>query len=384
MSLIDRHKVDTLKKTLDNELTSSFRQTDARMETESTSRKMGETLAITVIIIVLSFVTFVHLRTQSLELQYPQAYAWWTSDKGYNNLSFPPPQGSSQITVPTAAVSASFPLLAQLDGLTFQSTPISEQQALFLLHMVGVFGLSRKLAGVHFKGSKEQLRYTDLDTFLPTGNGAYTKDSKSKQFFPNWSYIYLNFLAVAKDGQSANPWANTLWRTQTEFQNAPVIRDYYGSPPKRDIIESLYRGGLCEVAMTTMPPGTQARQHIQDLVGTGLVETPIPCSGAQKTNAAFRGASMGVGISSTALPVVHVVAQKAAERYARTMAVAFEPPSVKLLMGISFAIIGGGAAVGAAIKANSLKCGYTLEPAPDSSTTGSPSSSTGSTTSSSK
>lgn len=344
MSLVSSTAAAELKSTIKKERQQVFLDTKQHIQKEHQQRVFGEHIAFFGLLAVILIFVSVHLRVASLESRFASAYKWWTSEFGYLNDQYPLPQGTSNITVPSAAVSASFPLLAQLGGLAFMASPVTEQQALFLLDMVGSFGHSRKLAAVHFNGSESQLRYKDIEFFLPTSNGSWIKEGGSSHFSPNWDYVWVSFQAATKNG-SANPWANTFWRNRTEFTNSPVITDYYSDPPKRGPIEALFRGGLCEVALTAMDDKTTARELITKFVGEEMTEVPLPCTAGQKANSAMQGASLGAGVGS--LP-------------AMSASLLVGGP-VGGMVGIGIAL-GCGALWGAHQAMDKKACGYALAP----------------------
>lgn len=342
MSLVSASSVQKMERTLRDQRAQVLRATEARIKKEYEVRASAEHIGLAFIVAAILISIGIHLRVDTLKYRFQRAYKWWASPTGYNNLKFPPAQGTAKITIPSAAVSAAFPLLARMGGLLFMESPLNEQAALFLLDVVGTFGFSRNLAAVHFNGSMQQLRYSDLDSFLPTGNGAWTKSGKT--YVPNWSYIWISFIAMSADGTSANPWFNTFWTTLTEFKSAPVISDYYADPPKRNFMQSLYRGGLCEVAQTVIDDKTSARELITMMVGERMREVPLPCTHDQKAQAGVQSASTATGLAM--MPAM--MAQAAVPGIGAVAAVAMS--------------LGAGAAWGAHAAATTVSCGYTLAP----------------------
>lgn len=248
----------------------------------------------------------IHHSVLSLDVQFPAAYAWSSSPTGALDSRYPEPQGSTQVSVQVAAITASYPLIAQLGALAFLMPKIKREGALFILQMVGAYGESRNLKGVHLNGSAEQLRYADLQSFLPTGNASVVKGQ------PNWSYIWAAWNARTEDGTSSNPFFNTLWQNITEFQLSPAIQDYYGvdtggsitRPPQRTLIQSLFKGGLAYIASNNFENEVTASQMIKNLMSERYVQEGKPCDALQKTQAAISQGTQWAGYSMIPMGLV--------------------------------------------------------------------------------
>lgn len=282
-----------------------FDASDSKLE--ETLQKKKETRRL-VFVFVIAFVIFsvaVTFKIDSLKTEWTQAYEWWESPLGYNSTSYPNPMGSNNITVQSAAICASYPLLSQAMGLTFQISPISQPQADFLLGMVSQFGISHHLAAVHWNGSQEQLRFKYIETFFPTENGAYLQstDSAGKTTStPNWEFIWWSFAAETSSGKSANPWFGTLWPTVEDFKGSPAVQDYYSTPSNKNAINALYRGGLCEVALSISDSTSTGSSMIQYLMGVKSTRVPGECTQLQKANKAIQNTFMAAGIGSIGIP----------------------------------------------------------------------------------
>jgi len=254
----------------------SVRREDARV-------KGVERAALWFLLGVVTLFISVSTTVSGLGLQFPEAYEWSKSQVDNLDPRFPRPQGATRVTVETAAVNATYPLLGTLGSLAFIMPKMSREGSLFLLQILGGYGKSRNIKGVHLNGSASQLRFDHLDLFLPTGNGSTVKS------VPNWSYIWESWSALTASGDSANPWYNTLWLNEDEFRLSPAIQDYYGvdtggaisRPPQRGLVESLFRGGLAYVAQNNFDDEITADQMVKNLLGRRFVQEGRPCKAVQ-------------------------------------------------------------------------------------------------------
>jgi hypothetical protein len=254
----------------------------------------------------------VSLRVDGLKDQYKNAFRWWDSTNGYRNTKdAPKPDGIfPYVTVMGAAISLNYPLVAWFRALSSEATMVPKAGAEFLLDMASAFGFSRKLIGIHWNGSSEQLRLSDIETFLPTNAAAYTHRRSKKYmsilgtgstFELNWDYIWAAFNSVSKSSSSemgrVNPWAGTLWRTIDEFSNSPVVQEYYTNREGEtaQLLVGLYRGGLTYLAMN-MNETASASDIIYKLLGARTQRASGKCTNRQRTSATIQGGTMGLGM----------------------------------------------------------------------------------------
>lgn len=220
--------------------------------------------------------TWMNAKLGSLRMTYSDAYDWWMVT--YKGVEYAKSTGNYPlVTIPSIATRLEFPSYAWVQQLLMLQESIPRPGAEFVMIMITHF--SQNMRPIHFNGSSNQLRFTELATFLPTDQGA------------DWTYIWSSFNAKNTHGEPVNPWSGVLWSSVRAMGNSPAIRDYYSTTPNRSFIESLYRGGLVEVAMTHGNDNTSGADMVRYLMGTTPDATPLPCSVGQKTNSAIQKGS---------------------------------------------------------------------------------------------
>lgn len=206
---------------------------------------------------------YVYLRIAGLAREYPAAYEWWATSSGA------PAAGTHPlVTVPKAALRVEFPAFYTLQTLAMTAETLPLAGAQFLLAMAGSF--AKYMKPVHWNGSATQLRYADLDAFLPL-------DAKSGGTV-NWTYVWTAFNAKTAGGESVNPWAGVLFASYEAMANSPAFQAYYGSPADRSYVRALYQGGLVEIAVTLGSTATTGDAMAEHLMGFQPGFTKVPCT----------------------------------------------------------------------------------------------------------
>lgn len=268
---------------------------DARRRRETTS-----VLLFVVGMLVLVFAMYWYIR--GLRRRFADAYAWWDSPAGYLSERTQRPDGNLPgITVSSAAVSFTNPILAGVQGLLWQSTPVRRQAGLFLLEMAAAFGKDRNLTGIHWNGSEEQLRYADLHLFLPTGPAAVAYEGGTARI--NWAYVVeaFNATSTTDEGRLINPWAGTLWADETgrRLMGSPAIVGYLQHDPQMTrLVKLLYRGGLCAVAHEFFDENTYASDVVYFLVGEKDpdAQKKRSCTVSDRVSDAVQGGATALGL----------------------------------------------------------------------------------------
>ena len=205
---------------------------------------------------------YVYLKVASLARTYPAAYEWWESSQAQYG-----PASESQhplITVPKMALRVEFPSYYYLQSLGMAAETVSESGAEFLLIMATKF--AKYMRPVHWNGTAEELRYTDLELFLPIDKG---KD---------WGYIWSSWDAKNAAGEYVNPWAGVLFTSYEAMANSPAFEAYYANPPDRRYVQALFRGGLAEIAITLGSTDTTGPKMAQHLMGLQSGSYKVPCN----------------------------------------------------------------------------------------------------------
>jgi hypothetical protein len=227
------------------------------------------------VVFSVALAAYVHAKVAALAMMYPKAYAWWES--GYANSAEQAEGSRPLITVPSMALRIQFPAFYWVKTLAMRDESVPIAGAEFLLLMASHY--SRYLRAVHWDGSAAQLRFADLEVFLPTDQGQ------------NWVFIWSAWNAKNAKGEYVNPWAGVLWASADAMQQSPAIRKYYANPPDRSMIRALFQGGLVEVAVLESTAAKSGIEMVHTLMGESPQATAVPCSGIQRANAAMTSAS---------------------------------------------------------------------------------------------
>ena len=204
---------------------------------------------------------YVYLKLTRLSSIYAAAYAWW----GQAKESGEPGRGAHiLITVPNMALRVEFPAYYWLQNMRMAVPSISLAGAEFLLIVATHF--STGLRPAHWNGSAEQLRFKDIDLFLPLQKGA------------DWDYIWTAWSATNAAGERVNPWAGVLYASRSALANSPAMKAYYANPPDRGFVEALFRGGLAEIAVNYATDKTNGEEMVRHLIGYDTKARVLPCA----------------------------------------------------------------------------------------------------------
>tara|TARA_B100000683_G_scaffold276811_1_gene332240 strand:+ start:2853 stop:3893 length:1041 start_codon:yes stop_codon:yes gene_type:complete len=237
----------------------------------------------------------ISLSVSNLRRKFPIAYEWWNSDKGYmNTMDYPVPRGKyPAISIPSCALSATYPPVATFSALTFKHTKIPRNGAIFLLNIITGWGFSNRLSGLHWNGSADQLNLRSINYFLPTSPAALESDGTV-----NWSFVWVSWNAVSASdpGLSANPWS-TLWKSADDFTASPVIQAYYKRDPKAiSFMRSLFDNGLCGIVMEWMNAYDDNTDLVFYVFGKKMPTPPSTCNTADIIANGAQYGTMGAGM----------------------------------------------------------------------------------------
>ena len=222
---------------------------------------------------VVALGAYVYLKIGSLGRSYPVAYEWWESSQALYAKSATT-GADALVTVPSVALRLEFPSYYYLQTLLMTERTIPLAGAQFLMVMATHF--SKELRPIHWDGSAEQLRFADIDAFLPPD--ASVGGGKSGI---NWRYVWTKWTATNEAKQPVNPWVSALFSSPQAMADSPAFQAYYGShgsPPDRGLVRALFRGGLVEVAVQYGNVHTTGDKMAQRLMGVQSGATKIPCA----------------------------------------------------------------------------------------------------------
>lgn len=227
---------------------------------------------------VVALGAYVYLKIASLRRAYPLAYAWWETSQALYAKSAAT-GADVLVTVPSVALRLEFPSYYHLQTLLMAERTLPLAGAQFLMVMATHY--SKQLRPIHWNGSAEQLRFADIDAFLPP-------DAAGKSGI-DWRYVWIQWTATNAAKQPVNPWVSALFASPQAMADSPAFQAYYGShgaPPDRGMVRALFRGGLVEVAVQYGNVHTTGDEMAQKLMGVQAGATKVPC--ASKLDAAVQ------------------------------------------------------------------------------------------------
>lgn len=269
-------------------------------------RVKGRRTALIVFVAAVALIVFaINMSMRNLQGQWPKAFAWWQSDKGFrNNFVFPSPLGLyDSVTIPSVAVSAAYHPLSNLFALSFQHATMTRGGALFLLQMIEVYGEWCDFVGIHWSGSSKQLNYKYMNEFLPL-NAAATVDTSGEL---QWGYLWAAWNAFSQDDPSlpANAFSMTFWKKVGDFQASPLVQNYFkGDDDARRFFDALFNGGLVNVAINYFSPDTNPFEVMQQIFGKTMKVADRKCTTSDRVNS---GVSFGSAMAGAGLMVAPLV-----------------------------------------------------------------------------
>lgn len=251
----------------------AYKQADAVVDEQQQlilKQRMRESSGSTTIIVMLVVLASVYtvLKTQNLQIMYPQAYLWWEQTRQFIDAGHMiKPNGTHPlITVPRVALRLNFPAYYSLETFRMVAQSMHRSAAEFLMIMATNF--SETLRPVHWNGSAEQLRANDIEDFLPLEQP------------DNWTYIWTKFNALNAKDEQVNPWGNgVLFQTPEQMMLSPAVRAYYNNDPS--YMKALYEGGLVQLAMTHATASNTGTDLVKFLMGSMPVSGRVECGAGQ-------------------------------------------------------------------------------------------------------
>lgn len=208
------------------------------------------------VIVVSAIVFWVHRHVSAIEALYEPEFAWWRD--GYTKG--PEPHGAAHYSMMCVCLSMEYPTASVvLSGLC---GTLPQTSAMFILIMVQHFGAS--MEGIHYSGSRDQLNGKDFKTFI----SSYAKWTQEDN---HWK-----FLIGSKD----------------EFARSVAIQNARARKGGGSILEALYNGGLCHVAVEFYKPDISAPEMCRMLLDEHIVYTQ-PCGAAKLAKAMQVGGTAG-------------------------------------------------------------------------------------------
>lgn len=237
---------------------------------QDTSAEVTIAINATVLLVVLVS-TFFFSHIYSLRFLNPKVFKWWDE----NFPKGPRPLGTAYFNMWCAAISAEYPAFYK-DVAWVRCPTVPQSSAIFVMLMIQHFG--KHMQGVHYSGNSEQLNHRRFKTYISS--------------WKNWQ-------------RSDNPW-RFLYPTESAWGLAPAV--VKAKTSQGTILEHLYMGGLCDVAISFVSPDVDADDLCVALLTAKLVYWQ-PCGAAKFMKAAQIGGLAGATVASAAQVVrtVHAV-----------------------------------------------------------------------------
>ncbi len=273
------HGLARLRRLQHNETTKVERKTLADIKRREAEHAASWTAFLLGSLLLSLVSAYVAAKRASLRGIYPTAYAWWNDV--YLSSAYERPAGNwPRVTVPSMALRVEFPTNYWVENLLMRADSMPRAGAEFLLIMLTHY--SANMHPIHFNGGAQQLRYTDLQRFLPMDQGR------------DWTYIWTSFNATNASGAHVNPWAGVLFGSVQALAASPAVQAYYSDAPQRKYLDALYHGGLVEVAMSLGTSATSGIDMVHFLIGATPSLTTLPCTTLDRLHHAVQtGATYG-------------------------------------------------------------------------------------------
>lgn len=265
-------------------------------------RKSANDFRFTVIVILLSIVSYFVGNMIITSFKYPNIRNWFNqaSELAEENAKF---RGRGKRTYDVLQITntAHFPAFAQiLNFLTFWKD-LSKDGAQFLIMSIqylnySVKGKEGKLNQLHWNGTKEQTKGDQLwakPGFLCGTEYITNRDEKEREIFTRWY-----------NTRESNVWYDLFPQTQQGLLSIQMFQDLVDDGVCRNnlsftILDSLYDGGLCEVAFTHIE-GRTGYELFTYMFGSSPVQMKPSCA-AQMAEGALNGVA-GLGAVGPSLP----------------------------------------------------------------------------------
>lgn len=200
---------------------------------------------------------WIYAHYQSLKIMYKKEVEWFA--KRYT--LGPRPLGDENVDETCLYVSAEYPGFAQA-FLAQSCRSLPQTSAIFLLTMLQTFG--DKMEGIHYAGSRAQLRGDRFATFIKS--------------YEDWNV-------------PDNPW-RFLFASKTTFGLSVAVQKAQAKPDGATMLKALFNGGLCAVARQFYDPDTDAATMCQELLDEQVVYYQS-CQAARLAAAFQQGSTIG-------------------------------------------------------------------------------------------
>lgn len=219
---------------------------------------------------------WLYLQLRALRTQYTKEYEWWAE----RYTRGPRPAGQYHYRLTCVCLAAEYPPFAAL-----ACGALPQSSAIFILTMLQHFG--DHMEGIHYSGSRTQLRGASFRTFV--------------RDFASWNV-------------PDNHW-RFLFPTKARFDLSSAVQTAKSMPSGGSALQTLYDGGLCQMAVDFYKEDRSAAQMCHMLLDAELVY--YQACGAAKLSAALRnGVSVGSAAGGIAGMVFGKAIQTASTRFA--------------------------------------------------------------------
>ena len=240
-----------------------------RKENVETSESYNMILFTTIPFAILAWIC---TRLYTVRATFAEEFEWFDSERGYRRA--PLPQGDTNFSMHCVGTAILYPNLYTYLTLGFSCQSIDVVPATFLMIMVREF--KEELRAIHWAGSAAQLNHSRLEYFL----GSYTK----------WTHPDNHFYFLFRSMEAF----------ETSFAVLEARERLSGS-----VLNSLFRGGLCSMAITHFKEEDDALEMARSLLGRTVVYYK-DCSAAAKMAGLQSGMEAGSNAAGAASATVGV------------------------------------------------------------------------------
>jgi len=289
---VTQSQIDTLaslKQRSAEELTRRT-QVESRAAKDSRLRRKHDVFAFFLLIGVV--LALIYSRVLLLQKMYSLQFAWYDGKKvgkpidgKYGAKRGEGGKGSVSFSMNCVCIKAVHPALFGILNFFGTCETLSEASSLFLLLMVQHF--QDDLQGIHWDGNEEQLKHSRLPDFLSSYSKWTSKDNV-------WSFLYPS---------------------QGEFTLSVAVQQAKGALPG-SYLDSLFRGGLCKLAVDHASKDDSAIDMALKLLGEKIVYHRT-CEG-ERLQAAMNTGAQALTVGSVGVWLGRKVARRVATKVAAT------------------------------------------------------------------
>lgn len=210
-----------------------------------------------IIIVIVIIAIWVAAHFHALRILYKSDVEWFET----RYTQGPRPKGAHHVSLNCLLISTEYPVFAQtFMSQTCRSLP--QTAGIFLLTMIQTFG--DEMEGIHYSGSREQLRWDRFRTFIS-------------------DYAHWNV--------PDNPW-RFLFRNASMFARSVAVQKAQKTTTGVTMLSALFDGGLCAVATQFTKPDTDAPTMCEELLAEQLVYFQS-CDVTRLASAVQNGSTVG-------------------------------------------------------------------------------------------